>query len=179
MTSLLGVACWFVVYISRCIYRFLNVCPFDYMAVAGSGKMGPYTSLYRPFLKRSLWPTNQYRLYGWHSPNLLKGGNVPIYVYLLRLIINGLIFCVRIREFWAKKNRNGTSWRPPHRSASCSIEETDHTIYIICKVLFFLQDQQVTVFFSNHNHDVWPIILRRNYFWTAQRHWTLCFHTVF
>ena len=33
--------CWFVVYIRRCIYKFLNVCPFDYTAVAGSGKDGP------------------------------------------------------------------------------------------------------------------------------------------
>ena len=33
--------CWFVVYIRRCICKFLNVCPFDYTAVAGSGKVGP------------------------------------------------------------------------------------------------------------------------------------------
>ena len=32
--------CWFVVYIRRFIYKFLNVCPFDYTAVAGSGKVG-------------------------------------------------------------------------------------------------------------------------------------------
>ena len=34
-------SCWFVVNIGRFIYKFLNVCPFDYMAVAGSGKVGP------------------------------------------------------------------------------------------------------------------------------------------
>ena len=33
--------CWFVFYIRRFIYRFLNVCPFDYTAVAGCGKVGP------------------------------------------------------------------------------------------------------------------------------------------
>ena len=33
--------CWFVVYIRRFIYKFLNVCPFDYTAVAGSGKVDP------------------------------------------------------------------------------------------------------------------------------------------
>ena len=33
--------CWFVVYIRRFIYKFLNVCPFDYTAVVGSGKAGP------------------------------------------------------------------------------------------------------------------------------------------
>ena len=31
----------FVVYIRRFIHQFLNVCPFDYTAVAGSGKVGP------------------------------------------------------------------------------------------------------------------------------------------
>ena len=33
--------CWFDVYIRRFIYKFLNVCPFDYTAVAGSGKVRP------------------------------------------------------------------------------------------------------------------------------------------
>ena len=33
--------CWFVVYIRRFIYKFLNVCPFDYTDVAGSEKVGP------------------------------------------------------------------------------------------------------------------------------------------
>ena len=33
--------CWFDIYIRRFIYKFLNVCPFDYTAVAGSGKVGP------------------------------------------------------------------------------------------------------------------------------------------
>ena len=33
--------CWFVVYIRRFIYKFLNMCPFDYTAVAGSGKVRP------------------------------------------------------------------------------------------------------------------------------------------
>ena len=41
MTSPLGGGCWFVVYIRRFIYTFLNDCPFDYTAVAGSGKVGP------------------------------------------------------------------------------------------------------------------------------------------
>ena len=30
-----------IVYIRGFIYKFLNVCPFDYTAVAGSGKVGP------------------------------------------------------------------------------------------------------------------------------------------
>ena len=33
--------CWFVVYIRRFNYKCLNVCPLDYKAVAGSGKVGP------------------------------------------------------------------------------------------------------------------------------------------
>ena len=32
--------CWFVFYIRRFIYKFLNVCPFDYTAVAINGKVG-------------------------------------------------------------------------------------------------------------------------------------------
>ena len=33
--------CWFIVFLRRFIYKFLNVCPFDYTAVAGSWKVGP------------------------------------------------------------------------------------------------------------------------------------------
>ena len=33
--------CWSVVYIRRFIYKFLDICPFDYKAVAWSGKVGP------------------------------------------------------------------------------------------------------------------------------------------
>ena len=33
-------SCWSVVYIRRFIYTFLNVCPFDYTAAAGNGKVG-------------------------------------------------------------------------------------------------------------------------------------------
>ena len=39
--------CWFGVYIMRFIYK-LNVCPFDYTAVAGSGKVGPVYRLTTP-----------------------------------------------------------------------------------------------------------------------------------
>ena len=38
--SALG-GCWFVIYIRRFIYKFLNVGHFDYTAIAGSGKIGP------------------------------------------------------------------------------------------------------------------------------------------
>ena len=34
--------------IMRFIYKFLNVCPFDYTAVAGSGKVGPVNWLITP-----------------------------------------------------------------------------------------------------------------------------------
>ena len=40
--------CWFVVSIRRFIYTFLNVCPFDYTAVAGSGRVGPVNRLTTP-----------------------------------------------------------------------------------------------------------------------------------
>ena len=42
--------CWLVVYIRRFIYKFLNVCPFDYTAVAGSGKVGPVNQVYHTSL---------------------------------------------------------------------------------------------------------------------------------
>ena len=41
MTSPLWAVSWFVVYIRRFIYKFLNVCPSDYKAVAGIAKLGP------------------------------------------------------------------------------------------------------------------------------------------
>ena len=40
MTSSTLVGCWSSVYIRMIIYKFLNVCPFDYTAVAVSGKVG-------------------------------------------------------------------------------------------------------------------------------------------
>ena len=40
--------CLFVFYIRRFIYKFLKVCPFDYTAVAGSGKVGPVNWLTTP-----------------------------------------------------------------------------------------------------------------------------------
>ena len=39
--------CLFVVYVRRFIYKFLNVCPFDYTALAGSGKVGPVNQVNR------------------------------------------------------------------------------------------------------------------------------------
>ena len=42
--------CWFVFYIRRFIYKFLNVCPFDYTAVAGCG---------------NVWPVNQVNHTSW------------------------------------------------------------------------------------------------------------------
>ena len=42
--STLG-GCWFVVHIRRFIYKLLNVCPFDYTAVAGSEKVGPVNQI--------------------------------------------------------------------------------------------------------------------------------------
>ena len=43
------VCCWSSVYIRRIIYKFLNVCPFDYMAFEVSEKVGyPLTGLTTP-----------------------------------------------------------------------------------------------------------------------------------
>ena len=40
MTSPVWFGCWSSVSIRRIIYKFLNVCPFDYTAVVVSGKVG-------------------------------------------------------------------------------------------------------------------------------------------
>ena len=51
-------SCWFVVYIRRFIYKFVNVCPFDYTAVAGSGKVGPLNQVYHTSLVAVVTPTD-------------------------------------------------------------------------------------------------------------------------
>ena len=48
MTSPLGMAVGLLFYIKRYIHKFLNVCIFDYTAVAGSGKVGPVNRLITP-----------------------------------------------------------------------------------------------------------------------------------
>ena len=51
--------CLFVVYIRRFIYKFLNVCPFDYTAVAGSGKVGPVHQVNHTSLVAVVTPTDR------------------------------------------------------------------------------------------------------------------------
>ena len=50
-------SCWFVVYIRRFIYKFL--CPFDYTAVAGSGKVGPVNQVNHTSLVAVVTPTDR------------------------------------------------------------------------------------------------------------------------
>ena len=50
--------CWFVVYIRRFTYKFLNVCPFDYTAVAGSGNVGPVNQVYHTSWVAIVTPTD-------------------------------------------------------------------------------------------------------------------------
>ena len=52
-------SCWFVVYIRRFIYKFLNVCPFDYTAVAGSRKVGPVNQVHHTSLVAVVTPTDR------------------------------------------------------------------------------------------------------------------------
>ena len=51
--------CWFVVYIRRFIYKFLIGCPFDYTAVAGSGKVGPVNQVNHTSWVASVTPTDR------------------------------------------------------------------------------------------------------------------------
>ena len=37
-----------LLYIRRFIFKFFNVCPYDYTAIAGSGKVGPVNRLTTP-----------------------------------------------------------------------------------------------------------------------------------
>ena len=41
------------------IYKFLNVCPFDYTAVAGSGKVGPLNQVNHTSLVAVVTPTDR------------------------------------------------------------------------------------------------------------------------
>ena len=51
--------CWFGVYIRRFIYKFLNVCPFDYTAVAGSEKVSPVNQVNHTSWVAVVTPTNR------------------------------------------------------------------------------------------------------------------------
>ena len=51
--------CWFDVYIRRFIYTFLNVCHFDYTAVAGSGKVGPVNQVNQTSWLAVVTPTDR------------------------------------------------------------------------------------------------------------------------
>ena len=55
----LSSGCWFVVYIRRFIYKFLNVCPFDYTAVAVSGKVGPVNQVNHTIWVAVVTPTDR------------------------------------------------------------------------------------------------------------------------
>ena len=59
MTSLAWGGCWFVVYIRRFIDQILNVCPFDYTAVAGSGKVGTINQVNHTSLVAVVTPTDR------------------------------------------------------------------------------------------------------------------------
>ena len=52
----------FVVYIRRFIYNFLNVCPFDYTAVAVSGKVGPVNQVNHASWVAVVTPTDRPKL---------------------------------------------------------------------------------------------------------------------
>ena len=51
--------CWFVVYIRRLIYICFNACPFDYTAVAKSGKVGPVNQFNHTSWVAVVTPTNR------------------------------------------------------------------------------------------------------------------------
>ena len=56
--STLG-GCWVVVFIRRFIYKFLNVCPFDYKSVARRGKVGPVNQVSQTSWVAVVTPTDR------------------------------------------------------------------------------------------------------------------------
>ena len=76
--------CWFDVYIRRFIYKFLNVCPFDYTAVAGSWKVGPVSKVNHTSWVAVVTPTDR--------PKSVRNRCV------IELFCG--VFCVVILPFW-------------------------------------------------------------------------------
>ena len=75
--------CWFVVYM-RFIYTFLNVCPFDYTVVAGSGKVGVVNQVNHTSWVAVVTPTDR--------PKLVRNR------FVIELFCG--VVCVVILPFW-------------------------------------------------------------------------------
>ena len=76
--------CLFVVYILRFIYKLLNVCPFDYTAVAGNGKAGPVNQVNHTSWVTVVTPTDR--------PKSVRNRSV------IELFCG--VFCVVTLPFW-------------------------------------------------------------------------------
>ena len=77
--------CWFVVYIRSFIYKFLNVCPFDYTAVAGSRKVRPVNQVNHTSWVDVVTPTDR--------PKSVRNR------YVIKLFFCGVV-CIVTFTFW-------------------------------------------------------------------------------
>ena len=77
--------CWFDVYIRRFIYKFLKMCPFDYTAVAGSGKVGPVNQVNHTSLVAVVTPTDRYFMLVMMFREIFRTSAFVEYVTLLAL----------------------------------------------------------------------------------------------
>ena len=81
--------CWFVVYIRRFINTCLNVCPFDYTVVAGSGKVGPVHQVYHTSWVAVVTPTDR--------PNLVRNRCV-IELFMALFVLSLCPFDISVGE---------------------------------------------------------------------------------
>ena len=84
--------CWFVVYIRRFIYKFLNVCPFDYTAVAESGKVGPVNQVNHTSWVALVTPTDR-------PKSVHNRCVIELFVALLVLSLSPFVISVGVGAF--------------------------------------------------------------------------------
>ena len=111
--------CWFDVYIlKRLIYKFLNVCSFDYTAVAGSGKVGPVNQVNHTSWVAVVTPTDR--------PKSVRNR------CLIELFCG--VVCVVTLPFWHFRGCRGFC----HRTAS------DLLLFVLIPKLTFTESRQVS-----------------------------------
>ena len=72
--------CWFVVHIRRFIYKFLNVCPFEYTAVALRGKVWPVNQVDQTSGMAVVTPTDR-------PKSVLNSWSIELFCGVVRVVI--------------------------------------------------------------------------------------------
>ena len=139
--------CWFVVFIRRFIYKFLNVCPFDYTAVAGSGKV---------------WPVNQVNHTSWVA--VVTPTDRPKSVrnrYVIELFCG--VVCVVTLPFWHCCWCRGFC----HRTESdlfhfLSANNNNKSKHLVISIIILLQMEHLDGLSSFEKHYPYDYIEKRN-----------------